>query len=165
MPGDHYSIAHSSGDSLLIADVDTVFGWSFNGNDVVALVRKTSDEFVDIIGVVGEKPVESWSMGIGESKDMTMKRKGGINVGSTDWYSSSPLDWDVYVKDDFSVIETFEVSELKKCVISSLSTGEVDESEVLRVYNAIGKEVSLTNAKGLIFIKYENGRVKRFFYE
>lgn len=165
LSGEYFSIAHPSSDSLLIANVDTVFGWSFNGNDAVALVREASNELIDVIGVVGEDPGASWSMSTGASKDMTMKRKDVVNSGSTEWHNASSLEWEVYDKDDFSVIKEFGANEFKKCVVSSLSTLALDEREILLVYNALGKEIDLTNAKGMIFIKYKNGDVERFFYE
>ena len=72
---------------------------NFNGNDAVALM-KTSGEYVDIIGHIGEEV--NWSVDGNSTKDNTLVRKPGIRSGvtaSTAGFPELGTEWIGYPKD------------------------------------------------------------------
>ena len=72
---------------------------NFNGNDAVALM-KTSGEYVDIIGHIGESV--NWSQDGNSTKDNTLVRKPGIKKGVTSSTAGFPelgTEWIGYPKD------------------------------------------------------------------
>jgi hypothetical protein len=100
---DVYVISHPDADSLLVLPLaDTtnlVCNW--NGNDAIALVNKTTGDTIDIIGVIGEDPIDEWTVGSGSTKDHTLVRMMGVQEGTEDWTVGS-MQWDVYPLNDFS---------------------------------------------------------------
>ena len=72
---------------------------NFNGNDAVALM-KTSGEYVDIIGHIGEEV--NWSVDGNSTTDNTLVRKPGIRSGvtaSTAGFPELGTEWIGYPKD------------------------------------------------------------------
>lgn len=77
---------------------------NFNGNDAIALVKISTDTFVDIFGTIGEDPGKAWTTTIFESNlttiDRTLVRKpsirGGITKNPDDGFPALQSEWIMY---------------------------------------------------------------------
>ena len=80
---------------------------NFNGNDAITIEK--DGVVIDVFGDVGTDPGTSWTIA-GDTKgavDKTVRRKGGIVQGNTNWSSSATSEWDVIsVTDDVSGLGT-----------------------------------------------------------
>ncbi len=142
----------------------------FNGNDAVALVfgatvAADGSNIIDVIGVIGEDPGQSWEDNTGGfvTRDRTLKRKFNIQqgtgvvaaaLGDTLAYS----DWDINPKNTFNVIgshdcvcdvtSTSSVNQIPFAVYPNPTSGEavMIESETsferVVIYSALGQQVS-----------------------
>lgn len=101
---DVYVIAGAYADSANIrAKSDTLNDICyFNGNDALALYNNNS--IVDVIGLVGENPGESWSVDTGSTKNYTLVRKQSVLKGTNLWTNVGSTQWTAYSKNDFSFI-------------------------------------------------------------
>jgi hypothetical protein len=94
----------------------------FNGNDAVALIKGMSpspsgNNILDVIGVIGQDPGESWLSSTGEwvTKDRTLQRKFSIRNGTGPIAAALPAplnafndqQWDIYPKNTFTVLDNF----------------------------------------------------------
>ena len=80
---------------------------NFNGNDAVALVKISTDDYVDIFGRIGEDPGSGgWLGSLAEyiiTKDRTLVRKpsvrGGVTKNPKRGFPTLKFEWIVYPKD------------------------------------------------------------------
>ena len=90
---------HDQADSgiLLLCDI-TSSELKFDGDDAVGLYK--NDVLIDMIGEIGVNPGNTgWQVGIGFTKDNTLRR--GIDVrGPTAYWTQSQFEWDVLPIDD-----------------------------------------------------------------
>lgn len=76
---------------------------NFNGNDAVVL-RKTTAEAIDIIGLIGFDPGTEWGGGLTSTTDNTLVRKCTIDHGDAnggDVFNPS-IEWDGFTQNDFT---------------------------------------------------------------
>lgn len=98
-PGQTYVMASGQSDSLLRIKADTLSGFfNYNGDDALALLRGT--DTIDVIGVIGVDPGDSWPVGSGSTIDRTLVRNYYTYIGTTDWNIGSET-WDVYPVNTF----------------------------------------------------------------
>jgi hypothetical protein len=112
-----YVIAHASANDEIQAEADTTSTVTyFNGDDAVSLVKIVDgvDEYVDIFGCIGERPVNAWTADGGYSTlNKTLVRKPtvteGISVNPTTGFPTLATEWDVYPQDttDYLGFHTF----------------------------------------------------------
>ena len=73
---------------------------NFNGDDALALWKRSSASYVDIFGRIGEDPGTAWSSGSHSTLDKTLVRKssvrGGILVNPASGFPTLESEWDVY---------------------------------------------------------------------
>ncbi len=110
-PGEAYVVANAQSSAAILAVADRVSGVAeFNGNDVVALLN--GGAFVDVIGQIGVDPGLEWSSGGVGTQNETLRRKGVLCVGDTDF--SDPFlpdaQWDGFPQDSFDGLGTHSVS-------------------------------------------------------
>ncbi|RXK57822.1 HYR domain-containing protein [Lacibacter luteus] len=84
---------------------------TFNGNDAVALFNNTTNQFVDIIGKIGNDPGAAWT-GTGgyTTVDATLRRKSSVRNGITtnplgigaNAFTTLTTEWDLFTTDDVS---------------------------------------------------------------
>lgn len=162
LPGEVLVIAHPNSDSTLLSVSDTLFGWSFNGNDAVAIIELESSNAIDVVGVIGEDPGDWWDMLVGRTKDMTMIRGQGINKGIVEWSATATNDWIARSKDDFSFLGSHNVSTLKECVISGIQVTLINKREVEGYYNVFGRRMEGSERGVLLIVKFVNGDSQKF---
>lgn len=105
-PYDVFVIANSSADALILAQRDTVSNITFyNGDDALALVKISTGDTLDVIGVIGQRPTNpgTWAVGSGSTAEYTLVRKSTVKAGTKDWAVSSG-QWDVYPLNTFSYL-------------------------------------------------------------
>ena len=73
----------------------------FNGDDAVVLFKNS--DTLDIIGVVGQDPGTSWTVGSGSTANHTLVRKNTVTYGQTDWAVGAG-EWDVHASNTFTYI-------------------------------------------------------------
>lgn len=97
-----YVVAHPSSNTAILALANQTFGFGFNGDDAVALLR--NDDKIDIIGKIGEDPGSQWSASGVSTQNMTLVRKNtvtkGINVNPASFDPS--VQWTALPQDDIS---------------------------------------------------------------
>jgi len=103
LPNDVYVVIRPGWDTVILQEAADTFSLvcNFNGNDAVALVNTISGDTLDVVGVIGENPGTSWSIGTGSTKDNTLVRMQSVQSGTTDW-SVGSTQWDVYPLNDFT---------------------------------------------------------------
>ncbi len=73
---------------------------NFNGDDAVALWRRSSSSWVDIIGRMGEDPGTAWTDGSFSTLDQTLVRKstvsGGVTNNPVSRFPTLGTEWDSY---------------------------------------------------------------------
>ncbi|MFH1119490.1 MAG: FG-GAP-like repeat-containing protein [Bacteroidota bacterium] len=97
-----YVVAHGSANAGILALAGQTFGFGFNGNDAVVLLR--NGDIIDIVGKIGYDPGTQWISGGVSTLDMTMVRKTGISKGSNiNPVTFDPaLQWNALAIDDIS---------------------------------------------------------------
>ncbi|MEM8888128.1 MAG: lamin tail domain-containing protein, partial [Bacteroidota bacterium] len=95
-PYDVYVAANSSADAAVLAAADTTHSITFfNGDDVLVLINVATGDTLDIFGILGVDPGSSWPVDTGATANFTLRRKAGVEGGTTDWALSS-TQWDVF---------------------------------------------------------------------
>ena len=100
--GDVHVFAHSSSDSVILAQADQTngSGW-FNGDDAVVLRRGTT--VIDSLGQVGVDPGSEWGSGLTSTADNTLRRLASVCTGDTnpaDVFDPA-LEWTGYATNTF----------------------------------------------------------------
>ena len=80
---------------------------NFNGNDAIALVKISTDAFVDIFGSIGEDPGKAWTTSISDvsltTLNSTLVRKasvrGGVTVNPEERFPTLGTEWIMYPED------------------------------------------------------------------
>ncbi len=80
---------------------------NFNGNDAIALVKISTDAFVDIFGSIGEDPGKAWTTSISDVSLTTLKRtlvrkasvRGGVTVNPEERFPTLGTEWIMYPED------------------------------------------------------------------
>jgi hypothetical protein len=104
--GDVYVIYNSSSAAAIIAEGDVSSNVTFfNGDDAVALLKGTT--VIDVIGVIGNDPGSSWTVGTGSTVNYTLVRKSTV-LGPVTTFD--PAEWDVYPQDTFDYIGSHTVA-------------------------------------------------------
>ncbi len=100
---DVYVVAHQSSIATILNAADQTFGFGFNGDDAIALLK--GGQVIDIVGKIGEDPGTEWSNGGASTLDKTLVRKVAISKGSNlNIPFVANAEWDVYPIDDASYL-------------------------------------------------------------
>lgn len=99
--GKTYVIAHSSAHDTITSIADkTSEDVKFNGDDAIGLYK--NGVLIDVFGIIGEDPGESWDVeGRGSTVDHTLVRYPHVFKPTTTWDAS---EWNVYPKDTFTYL-------------------------------------------------------------
>ncbi|MEM7659998.1 MAG: lamin tail domain-containing protein, partial [Bacteroidota bacterium] len=104
-----YNIVNPSADPALLAVEDTTHTMTFfNGDDAIVLIKISTGDTLDIIGVVGVDPGSAWTVGNDDTQNNTLVRKSGVAGGTTDWAQSAMNEWDTYGSDTFGFLDSHE---------------------------------------------------------
>jgi endonuclease/exonuclease/phosphatase family metal-dependent hydrolase len=117
----------------------------FTGDDALALFKDL--DTIDVIGVIGEDPGNSWAVyGTnavnGATRGYTLVRDSSIQEGQTNWTISSQNEWEVYVQDLDSKLSTHyailcdTVAQERKKIIKQ-STSSKDKYELKTYPNPV----------------------------
>ncbi|MEM7368968.1 MAG: Calx-beta domain-containing protein [Bacteroidota bacterium] len=99
-----YVIGNSSASAAITSVSDTTHNLTlYNGNDALSLIKISTSDTLDIIGIIGNNPGASWPVGTGATRDFTLVRMAGVDAGTTDW-AVGATQWDVHPQDDFGFI-------------------------------------------------------------
>ena len=118
-PGDVYIIAHPSSDSIILSQSDMTYSALSNGDDGFSLVYGSKpsipllpgEQYVilDFIGDFNGDPGAGWDVaGVSQAtKDHVLVRKCDVNIGNSNWLSSSGTDslnseWIVLANENWS---------------------------------------------------------------
>ena len=114
--GETFVVAHPSSNALLLSKADTVFGFSYNGNDAILLIDTYWKDTLDYIGIKGDSPTNYWALpNGGTTQNQTLIRKPEIEKGGL-WASAS-ITWDTLSVDDFSNIGSHRFNGVFKCSV------------------------------------------------
>jgi Secretion system C-terminal sorting domain/FG-GAP-like repeat/Lamin Tail Domain len=98
-PYSTFVAAHSSAIPGILNRADTLFGFSFNGDDALAL--RKNGALIDIIGTIGQDPGTEWSVGGVSTLNRTLVRKPNAATGNNLNPAFDPsLQWISYATDD-----------------------------------------------------------------
>ncbi len=101
-PDSVYVLANTSASAPVLALADQLSGaLDFNGDDAVALIDTSSDDTLDIIGVIGFDPGAFWVVGSGSTQLHTLTRIASVNSGQHDWVIGA-TEWNVFPSNDFT---------------------------------------------------------------
>lgn len=101
-PDSVYVLANTSASAPVLAFADQLSGaLDFNGDDAVALIDTSSDDTLDIIGVIGFDPGAFWVVGSGSTQLHTLTRIASVNNGQHDWVIGA-TEWNVFPSNDFT---------------------------------------------------------------
>jgi hypothetical protein len=96
--GGTYVIANSGAIAEIFALADLTTGsLTHNGDDAIGLFKDGT--LIDIVGVFGEDPGSSWTVGSGSTADNTLIRSASVSTGVTTWDTT---EWSVLPQDDYS---------------------------------------------------------------
>jgi type IX secretion system substrate protein/lamin tail-like protein len=163
-------------DAFLCPVYDINNAMYFNGNDAVCLISGTTvmpdgSNLIDVIGVIGEDPGQSWETSEGEwiTRDRSLTRKAYVG-GGTGFVVAALGDtiayenWDISFKNDFSGLgwqvcncEVTALAELNqvpfKMFPNPLTSNELtieaaENMQQLVIFNILGETVFLSNLNG-----------------
>ena len=134
---DVYVIANagSVANILDIADITSTVTY-FNGDDALSLYKISTDSYVDIFGVIGDRPTNAWTGEGGYTTlDKTLVRKSDVYQGitenptgtGTDAFTTLTTEWDMYDIDTFTYLGShdFDGGFTKTYVHQNLNVGNV----------------------------------------
>lgn len=88
-----------------------IFTVNFDGNDAIALFNISTNQIIDVFGVIGEDPGSAWEDNGLSTKDHTLRRKPSISAGFTNPTSADFLsEWEQADQDDVSGLGTHSFS-------------------------------------------------------
>ncbi|MBK7149691.1 MAG: lamin tail domain-containing protein [Bacteroidetes bacterium] len=94
---DVYVLVNATADSLLKLKADTLTGYvNHNGDDAYALLHIS--DTIDVLGVIGVDPGNSWVVDTATTEDHTLIRSYYYYIGSKDW-SAAVQSWKSYSVD------------------------------------------------------------------
>lgn len=117
-----YVVANANADSIILSVTNLNTGsLNFNGDDALALINTSSNDTVDIFGVIGVDPGSSWSISgtnstNGTTANRTLVRDTTVRSGNKDWLVSSSTEWLVFPTDAFDSLGIHSAN----CASSSL---------------------------------------------
>jgi plastocyanin/predicted extracellular nuclease len=149
--GDVFKIVNDAADPILVSQADTALGWPsvvhFTGDDAIMLVNGT--DTIDVFGTPGVDPGSYWIMGSDSSQNITLVRKGTVQMGSTDW-TVGATEWDSYPVNTYSNFGSHTSTCLGSSVMpcSDLFFSEYIEgssnNKGFEIYNPSGSTVNLS---------------------
>ena len=169
-PGDVYVVVTDEADSVMLSVADTAFSFPsvahFNGDDALGLVKVSTGDTIDVIGVIGVDPGSNWPVDTGSTANHTLVRNADVHEGTSAWTGDGDTQWTVYPSNTF----TFFGSHTKDaCPFVSNCTTDLFFSEYIEG-SSNNKGVEVYNpgdtAVDLSFYKvYESGNGGSFFNE
>ncbi len=85
---------------------------NYNGDDAVALLKKSTEAYVDIFGRIGEDPGTAWTSGSFSTLDKTLVRKatvtGGVTSNPGSGFPTLATEWDQYAISDESHLDAHD---------------------------------------------------------
>jgi len=109
-PDSIYVLANTSASAPILALADQLSGaLDFNGDDAVALIDTSSDDTLDIIGVIGFDPGAFWVVGSGSTQLHTLTRIASVNNGQHNWVIGA-TEWNVFPSNDFTQLGTHSMT-------------------------------------------------------
>lgn len=84
----------ANSDILLVSDTTHTLTF-FNGDDALALVKRSTGDTLDVVGEIGVDPGTGWPVGTGATNNFTLIRKMSTTDGNNNW-AFGQLEWDVY---------------------------------------------------------------------
>lgn len=91
-----FVITNPSANAAIASESDTTHTLCFyNGDDAVYMIKISTGDTLDIIGVVGVDPGSGWTVGTGATNNNTLVRKASTFSGQLDW-SIGVTEWDVF---------------------------------------------------------------------
>jgi uncharacterized protein len=104
----------------------------FNGDDAIVLRKTSTDEIMDIIGVVGVDPGDAWSSGGVSTKDQSLCRKVSVMSG----VATNPSSFDPSLEWNSFPIDTFfsEMNDTCKCFVQGPSAAPTPAPMPLDVF-------------------------------
>lgn len=105
--GDVYVIYNASADIQAVIDAGDITSsvTYFNGDDAIALLKDGT--VIDVIGVIGEDPGSSWTVGDGSTGEHTLVRDPSVTGPNTTFTAS---EWIVYGQDTADYVGSHTVS-------------------------------------------------------
>lgn len=109
---------------------------NFNGDDAIAIWKRSSSSYVDIFGRIGEDPGTAWTNGAFSTVDKTLVRKSTIRFGVTNnpasGFPTLATEWDQYSISDQSNLgsHSFTDAENQESFISGYSNTTVATTSV-----------------------------------
>jgi predicted extracellular nuclease len=101
LDGNVYTIGNSSG-TIFSPDLTSGVA-NFNGDDALAIKKKSNGAYVDIFGCIGEDPGSAWTDGSHSTANKTLVRKKWVTVGvkanPPTGFPTLTSEWDVYDQD------------------------------------------------------------------
>ncbi len=92
--------------SATIYSCDTLAAIAFNGDDAIALWKKSTSSWVDIFGRIGERPSTAWTSGSLTTVNKTLVRlpsvMGGVTANPGSGFPSLGTEWTEYNQDTIS---------------------------------------------------------------
>ncbi len=138
-----YTITTDQADPTMLAVADTALSFPsvahFNGDDALFLMDTVTGDTLDIIGVVGQDPGSSWTVGSGSTQNHTLVRNASVTNGTTDW-SVGATQWTVNPSNTFS----FLGGHTSNCVVPTTPEVDFDAASITVLEDAGSVTVSLS---------------------
>lgn len=135
----------SASQAGITSNSDTTHTMTFyNGDDAIVLIKISTGDTLDIIGVVGVDPGSGWSVGNGATNEYTLVRKSSVEGGTTNW-SNASNEWDVYAQNEDSYIGSHASSCDKSNEPSSAAAEPTEDAEdVISLFSGAYTDVAVT---------------------
>jgi len=155
------SIIYSNSQSAIYAGQSTTLGAiQFNGDDAIALYKISTASYVDIFGVIGQDPGNSWTSGSYSTQDKTLRRKltvhAGVTVNPTNGFSTLATEWDMFNIDDVSGLGSHSINVNYIWSNSSASNTISANPNTVTVYNLSGTDLNGCTSSSSISINVTN---------
>lgn len=163
LSGQTYTMVHPSATALDTTQADTLFNFSFNGNDVLLLINGNTDT-LDVLGERGVNPGNSWSIS-GDTLatlNHTLIRNSNVNTGVKKW-GVGVNQWQILPEDHVSDFGKHTVDVLNSCIITSVNTNVESLRKLKTIYTLQGKIIQEPVYNTPLIFLYENGERERIY--
>jgi len=161
-PGQVFVVCNPSAAAAFLAQADQTSGSaSFNGDDAVALYKSSTGQLLDIFGTIGEDPGTTWTSGLNQTLDRTLRRNAsvlnGVTVNPPTGFPTLSSEWTVFPTDNSSDLGSHSILPSGNVITLTATDASGNTSTCMATVTVIDNTAPVANCQPLTIQLDANG--------